>query len=381
MSFELSSTDRTAKFEAEDQVFLQYFKSLPPGERVRTWLHATDLSKSSTVQRRTLAGQELLLLAQGTDTVKQLTDVVLNESDSSSNRIKAAALLCRMDRFVPSDDFVVRDAIPLEREVGLSVSGDVSPFLVVNGRRIGQPAVNTLHALAMSQNHGAVQTAVKYYCGDFKNEIRGYATRELVGRWSRSVAELKSPYFAYEWSVEGGMSLLLRDEIVERGQAAIPLLTSLLSHATNGAIREEIVLTSELIDRNSVRLRKSEDGRLAIEAIFGALKTGNLKPVFNTAESRKRKQAELYAQFFDDRIAIGNGSNWKLILDSIHQVCGESIPMDLFPTFLKTLTEVDATFPSWEFTSTGTQLDVLHPLFLKKVNRYCAQWKARSVPS
>lgn len=115
MSFELSSTDRTAKFEAEDQVFLQHFKSLPPEERIRTWLHATDLSKSSTVQRRTLAGQELLLLAQGTDTVKQLTDVVLDESGSSSNRIRAAALLCRMDRFVPSDDFVVRDAIPSER--------------------------------------------------------------------------------------------------------------------------------------------------------------------------------------------------------------------------------------------------------------------------
>ena len=42
--------------------------------------------------------------------------------------------------------------------------------------------------------------------------------------------------------------------------------------------------------------------------------------------------------------------------------------------FLSRLTDVDPTFPAWEFPSTGTQDDMLHPAFESKIRRYHEMW-------
>jgi hypothetical protein len=42
--------------------------------------------------------------------------------------------------------------------------------------------------------------------------------------------------------------------------------------------------------------------------------------------------------------------------------------------FISSLTEADPTFPAWEFPSTGTQDDMLHPDFVSKIRRYHEMW-------
>jgi hypothetical protein len=42
--------------------------------------------------------------------------------------------------------------------------------------------------------------------------------------------------------------------------------------------------------------------------------------------------------------------------------------------FLSRLADIDPAFPAWEFPSTGTADDMLHPAFESKIRRYHEIW-------
>ena len=138
-----------------------------------------------------------------------------------------------------------------------------------------------------------------------------------------------------------------------------------------------------LLDAASVRLRGSAEGR---EAIATAEKVWRQelrycgKRLYKTSEAREKSWKELESQFMKDKLDCGVGSWATLIAVALDQQYGDhfSVPFGQgyrrcgpqMEMFLSRLTDIDPTFPSWEFPSTATQDDMLHPDFLSKINRY-----------
>jgi hypothetical protein len=138
-----------------------------------------------------------------------------------------------------------------------------------------------------------------------------------------------------------------------------------------------------------MRLRSTELGLKAVEAIHTALERGGLKPVFVKREWRERHWLDIRSEIFDDQVALYHGSNWSVMALAFETFYGvaatrrsytvseliEAVPE--FRQFVTYLTKVDPTFPGWEYIDTGllSANEVMHPRFREKVARYYEQWK------
>ena len=139
-----------------------------------------------------------------------------------------------------------------------------------------------------------------------------------------------------------------------------------------------------------VRLRRSEEGRQAILAVKDAVLSHPLQYCwmrYNKTEGDRRKYwLGLEDQFLRDRISCDLASWATLIAVALEQQYGDHLSAPaLFEKdcrvcgvqmqrFISWLTEADPTFPAWEFPSTGTQDDMLHPDFVSKIRRYHEMW-------
>jgi hypothetical protein len=85
-------------------------------------------------------------------------------------------------------------------------------------------------------------------------------------------------------------------------------------------------------------------------------------------------------QFLRDKFECALGSWSTLIAVALDEKYDDhlSVPFEMgyrkcgprMEQFLSRLTDLDPTFPSWEFPSTASQDDMLHPRFWAKIQRY-----------
>jgi hypothetical protein len=179
------------------------------------------------------------------------------------------------------------------------------------------------------------------------------------------------------------VSVLLKDILVERAPASIPGLIEILDGETNEYVREQAVEVFISIDVYRMRLRASELGRNAIEAVYRAAKRGGFKPAYSTREQiEEYLLKEFDNMVFKDEVEIFD-LHWAR---SLKQLCGVPVNDDRdsylkqtlpqLRQFTSYLTKIDPYFPSWEFTFVGPTPDaVLQPRFKAKIARYCEYWK------
>ena len=113
------------------------------------------------------------------------------------------------------------------------------------------------------------------------------------------------------------------------------------------------------MDSAAVRLRRSEEGRQVIQAVKDAVLTHSLQycgmRLNKTEKERQEYWLELESQFLRDRVDCSVASWAQLIVLALDQQYGDHITCGIqMQGFLSRLTDVDPTFPAWEFPSTGT---------------------------
>ena len=228
--------------------------------------------------------------------------------------------------------------------------GDVNPFLVVTGRRIGPKGLEAVRWAATQTKDHDMQFTAKYYSGFLKEEYEKYSTEQLLTEWRSTVASLKPPLYEIEWSIPAASARLLGEVLVERGREVIVPVTRMLVEDRNVAVKEVAIDLLNGIDLLAVRLRKSDEGRAAIAAVYVAVLTADLAVTPNRPEIRNPEWKRLREQFEQDDFHLNPHSTLVLAFEEFY---GAELPLS--GSLIRHLTELDPQFPSWEFVPTGTQ--------------------------
>ena len=364
---------RDQQMEAD---FLERFLRLPPQERVRLWKKGPDISGAGVTQRHI----EQALVAVGTDAAPYLAEIVKN--GNSYQQASALSLLCDMDRFVRLEDMPI-SGIPESMYVKpLGVRGRVSEFIAVDGRRIGKDAYEAVKLAADQTRNYDLRIFARFCSGMLAQDLRKLSLAEVLKEWRQAVIKskgvLKSSYNEYN------VSFILKGILVERAPDSIPGLVALLDGETNAYVREALVELIEVVDIYRMRLRATEVGRSAIEAVHRAAKVGNFKPAFTNREYIQEALDNFDDFVFRDKLPIFD-LEWAKALkqlatvelkgtDNSYAYARFSEPEVL--RYIAYLTQVDPYFPSWEFTFVGPDRDaVMHPRFVAKILKYGEYWK------
>jgi hypothetical protein len=116
-------------------------------------------------------------------------------------------------------------------------------------------------------------------------------------------------------------------------------------------VREELIQVFAQTDGCSVRLRKLESGRAAIEAVRRALEHGSF--------------ALALESFYGDETMVDYSPKW---------IRGARLELRSFVSYL---TDKDPYFPRWEYTRCdGSPRDeVVHPSFRARIERLHSEWQ------
>ncbi|HLG15428.1 MAG TPA: hypothetical protein VJH03_13140 [Blastocatellia bacterium] len=361
---------------------VRQYLALPPAERVAAWKKGR--GPTGVGQR----DMDNALIAKGVDAVPYLCDIV--KTGNSYHRMYALKILCEMDRFTPRGDFPLPDVVTTIGAIGVDVveiSGRVNQFQKVDGRRIGTHGYELVKWAAEQDKNQDLRLHAREYAGLLGEEMRRLSLQEAVKQWRDVVARGKGGY-GLQGDVEAFIVLRyhLSEVIVENAPDSIPIVTRLLKEDPSGYVREDALLLLRLIDSSRVRLRTSEQGRAAIEAIKHALEVGGLEPVYRNKAWREQAWKEIQAEMLHDELPIDNGSNLAFLamaLEGFYRVKATKRYYTLIEAtpemreFVSYLTRIDPYFPSWEFTYIGllTNDQALHPGFKQKIARYYEAWK------
>ncbi len=382
----ISIEARTSK--GSDQT-LDKFKSLPGREKVAVvfderfhgrsllfWRRSAEVWRTAADAR--LAHEEEILFASPD---QQINDALIAEvrSPDIERARYAIFLVCLRARYVPASDFLVK------RDGNYSDgarSGDISPFRP-DLERLGPSISRTLLEATHSPSPKLEKTA-KLYTFELLDELSVVSTTELANRWR---AELKKlPCYSYipsAFSEPEQSIFLLERSLASRGTESVVAVSSILENEDDSELRHREIEMLRFLDLATERLRRSEKGRKAILIAENANRKDQRycgHRLYETVKDRQENWRALEGQFLNDQFDSGLSSWATLIAVSMDQVYGDhlSVPFERnarisgpkFKHFLSELTELDPTFPSWEFPSTATPDDMLHPAFLAKIRRY-----------
>lgn len=366
----------------KDEVrILACYLMLPPQERVKLWRNGLGLYGSIQVDT------DRELIVRGVDAVPYLAEVV--RQGNSYYRTYALKILCDMDRFVPKDELVVPEIGRSNNKIWeqFRLEGKINQFMVVDGRRIGREGYEAVKWAAEQTKDKDLRLHARDYSGLLEQELRQLSLGEQIKMWRESVVKSKGILGMAGKVDDYNLSQSLKAILIEQAPASIPALIEMLDYESNGYARDEAVTILYQIDTFRMRLRATENGQKAIEAIHRALEQGGLKPFYRTEEAREKLWRWVYARVFDDEADIFDGT-WALALKQLYGVPLELGSGQLGDTtfssktlpelrrFATYLTKVDPFFPSWEFTYVGSTSDiVLHPRFKAKMARYYEYWK------
>jgi hypothetical protein len=369
-------SEETNRRKGEEERWVAEFLKLPPEERVRLWLKTTDSDFDV----------HDALIIQGQDTVQLLANLVYKRTDA---RKRALKLLCEIDRFVANEDMLLPEAGNEIYVKPLRKRGRLNRFMMVDGRRIGKVGFDAVLWAAEQTEDDDLRFHARYSSGLLAQDLRKLSLDEQLREWRKAVIDSKGSLGLFGNFKAHTLMIELDKLLVEQAPESIPPLIEMLERDQSPYVREEAIDVLASVDSYRMRLRATELGRRAIEAIRLALERGELKPFLTKRESREEEWKHLSAELFDDAIAFHNFSNWAAVALAFEKFYGERTvhryytvqeiiaPKQEMQQFVTYLTKVDPYFPSWEYTYYKflSQDEVLHPRFKAKMARYHEYWK------
>jgi len=384
----IHASDKLAKLRLEEDEFMRRYVTLPPQEQVEIWRHANSRLKyvRSTVDWRMQTEMEYVLIIAGVDSVPYLSEV-LRTSDQI-HQIRTLNLLSDMDRFV-SDEAIGQEAAKSHVYAkALGRGGHVNPFVPVDGRRIGKKGVEAIQWAEQQRENELLQLLAKRFTGALRKELENLPFDEQIQRWREAVIKCQIVIKEARYPEAAIAYTLLESIFMEKMPDSIPALVELLERDKNPYVRSEVIGIFERADLCSVRLRKIEAGRNAIDAVFSALKQGPLDPFYNQ-DIRKTTLEHLQAQFLRDDVYIGKDSVWALYAQALQSFYADSLIPDYNPkwirdpgpelrSFLIYLTDRDPYFPRWGYVNCTLARhadEAIHPHFRERIEHFHEQWK------
>ena len=344
------------------------YSKLPPQERVKLWLKLGGFYASYSFEG---IGMQNELIVRGLDTVPYLVEIVRRRT--GYERLGALSLLCKMDRFVPTKR--LPEGVPAQELFGGSESlGILDHLMIVDGRRIGREGVEAVRWAAEQTKHEDLRFHAREYSGLLNEDLRKLSYDEQIAKWRESAAKCQGyPGMNDDCKLNGLLGDILREKMPE----TLSRLTEMVEHDTNPYVREKAIYLIAYIDRNTVRLRGTENGRRAVEAIRQAVRRCKQKPNLDDREECDNYWKRISSQFFEDSDAMS--PNWIEILETLYGLhLKEKHSQALSPEgrrFVAYLTKIDPNFPGWEFPHHSWEY-FLHPRFKTKWQRYYEQWKS-----
>ncbi len=249
------------------------FMKLPPEERVRIWFR--DTSKATSATGLSANDDMKVLTSLGLDTVPALAKIV--RTGNSNQQIDAVSLLCDMDRFVPMAELPAPEPFghlgpylgynykgPFMGQTYDHYTGELNPYLVADGRRIGPQGLEAVQWAARQTNNKKLRTFARNCSGLVSEDLRQLSTIDLLAAWRKGV--ITGHGF---WINLDNQFLPVADGIlIQRADESIPLLAKIALEDKMQEVRlhaREVLLK---IDLEKVRLRGSDAGRKAIEALI-----------------------------------------------------------------------------------------------------------------
>jgi hypothetical protein len=291
-------------------------------------------------------------------------------------------VLCLRLRFVPQSEFLIKEIN------GFSWSpaarpGRISPF-APDLRKL-EPGASQALTEAIKSPNPKLRTTARLYSFALLDELSISSTMEVATRWRTEVDRVRPclSYSADSFDEPEQLLFLLRSSLAARGLEGAIAVSSLLKTETNPENREREIEMLRFLDTASVRLRGSIEGQQVIQIVEKAALTQDIRfcgrQPYKTEKLRQEYWATLEAQFRKDEYSCSLDSWATLVALAMDQEYGTHFSVETTSgqacgpkmlVFLAQLTEVDPTFPAWQFPSTATQDDMLNPRFLAKIRRY-----------
>lgn len=373
--------------KAENKEFLDTFRSLPPEARIDIWKQSNNAKYRQSVAYRAADGIQDLLIIEGTDTVPQLAAIIRDSHEPYFYRFWAAKILADMDRYVPAESIPKGAAVTVTLGAeAVNLRGAVNPFLEITGRRIGDQGREALEWAATKADDKWLQFFVRNDMGLVRQELATLPLAEQVQRWRASVAQGQRT----EGRPESFVREILGRLLVERAPESLPALLDLLNHDRDRYVRTAVVGLIREVDVYRFRLRKTELGRSAIEAVRTAVVDVKVKLTCPECSTPAQAWAVLSGQFFNDDLGLNPGSLGAYYAQMLHTLYDENTirvvqvgtvikqewAIPEFTAFIAFLTDKDPFFPSWEYSYSGPSYsEAFHPRFADKMARIEDAWK------
>ncbi|MHB8484621.1 MAG: hypothetical protein ACYDCM_02655 [Candidatus Acidiferrales bacterium] len=373
--------------EPQQEEFMKAYLKLPPEQRVKVWSGASSFGHyiRAKVDWRLQEQIRAALIVEGLDTVPYLAEVV--RSGDPSHRVRALEILCDMDRYVSISKLLLPQVGPSIYVRVSKLGGRINKFQPVDGRRIGRSGYAAVEWAAAQQGDQALRFDARMITGLLKHDLEELPLQEQENRWRLAITKggglvAKNPDEANTRSVLDGI-------LIARLPDSLPYFTELLRKDTDSSVIEVAIEDLDRADTCRMRLRATNVGRKAIDAIHSAIDRVDLKPLYKTQHEREDYWNQLSAQFLHDEFRLDPSSRWSLYILAFDSFYREKIMKNLNPyvgrgsappetrRFIGFLTRLDANFPSWQYDYCGSPADdeVMHPLFKAKIARYYEMWK------
>jgi hypothetical protein len=365
--------------EAMESKRIQAFRALGGREQVHMLLHETSIFRKAFTTDFQI--EEEILVASTDATVDSFLAAEARYGDTGTAQ-EAVFILCERARFFHSREFPLK--VPLDGFVTGIQGGLINPFLA-DFDRMGREAGEAVKE-ALNGSRAKVRTTARVYCGGLEQELAAISANELVARWRAELGKLPNPIFADSDSSETGeLVRVLKRALAARGLESATAMSQLLERETKPWARENEIEMIEFLDGAAVRLRGSQQGRDVLQIVENTLANKQLRVYKNTKE-RQEYWKLLQDVFFKDQYTNPgtDRDHWaRLIGLAFDQYYGEDVLIShggRRPSFARAnefmiyLTNIDPSFPSWEFASTLSEEDMFHPRFAAKMARYHALW-------
>jgi len=369
--------DEINQRRAKEDQFIVSFLRQGPREQVRLW----------SKKRRSGLGPRIreLLIARHPDTAPYLAGIVRN--GKGEDRTEALELLCEMDRFVPIEQLLFPELGGTRTKENTDIRGMLNHIMLVDGRRIGSEAYGALKWAAEQEKHRDLRFHARACMGLLAEDLRRLSLHELIKQWRESVIKSKG-LLAVDYDA-AELSAHIANTLIELAPESLPPLIDILSNDSNEYVQDEAIRVVSLIDSHRLRLRKSELGLRAIDAMRRALERNGLRPAYRSQQQREDYWRQISAQVFADQLIGGTRVSWSFYAFALRKLYGANTTVpdkslySMFPDanhqmhrFFTYLTDVDPAFPSWEYVYLGLPGgDVFHPQFRRKMDRYYEQWQ------
>ena len=326
-----------------------------------------------------------LLVATGTDAVPKLVDVIRHGSSvEAQNALNA---LCRMDEYVAASEAPLPEFNATIRVPSLQIRGRLNTARAMDGHRVGPAGLGAVQWAARHSSHGSVRLAAQICLGELHTKFSAMAFAELVPLWENLVKRCNhlAPCNA---AGEDRATLAVLDQVLaERAPESLDALAEMLRPRQNGFLIIEAQAVLGMADQYRVRAGRDESGKKLIRVISAKLDPSNSERLFPVGflqigfsqehEMRWRQERQaaldelstLAPRFIPSIVAFAAYAHLQGTLNPVWETNPE------LRAFVEYLSNSHPDFPSWEYTATSPEEEILHPQFEIKMRRFLEEWR------